>query len=1116
MAVLREKRQFKVGTIGVARSSRAGAITGEALAQSANALNQIFYERAAENAKQRGMESVGKLSDEEVLALDPATGLPKAYTAPKGFGRIATNARRQALATRFETEINVELNEKAKEFRVKYRNNPDAFKKAMLDYTAAMMNVEESSVFTQAIENTGKNTANNVYASLQLEALAEHDKDMAKANAYANDEYFRGLEYAHEIDNQKLIDELTASINERNQTDLDAQYIFPSDLLGNDRKAKIAKARGVATRTLSNSNLTINEIRQLSYAIASNDISEIPQQEQLKDLIQVLNDLEGDVLAQKSIQEFILPILSISENKQIFQSGVERSKRITEAEQVTSEYLQSELRNSNDTETVTLLEKVSDSFRDSMSVRNNAFETGIPIEDANANLLRNTKLANGAAEAVIGKIIAEADFDDFRDIETYLAGRDENLLAKIKKKNPNVGNRLQALLQFEDDLGMDGSDYAGQLVTAMNGITDVKRHNQYQKQYNNSVLLEDKIKNITDILTEGNNYTNVGQDLIDEIRSADVNDEQQRALLLQLDAKFGSDFVRQVYSGVNNESKLAALDYYAKNGEERPTDTGVPSPLSDAEKSMLDAARKHLGQAALNTVSNTKKISITEQLEAARLEAERMATIEGAVTGNTENSEKNRLIIEGLFQSNIPEGYKDLADFIANPNIPLTEENFQNIQNFTMELQKYHKVPPQAIINVFKQAATQGGFANPNRSLSRVLRFYRAIGNPTNPVTSVSFPSSGLDTEDLTKEDRAVLDALVIAEMDIDPTLDDRARDAALTRVAKDTLRIMRDPNFRSLFLSSLPLDDGTASPNPIAYVYRELKITDQETAERVAAGLRAGFATAQATGETFDPQKISQDVIKATAKEDVRVRTFGTSSDLSPFALDITTEGNGDDFARWARAELNRVMIKEGVLTPENFIEGKALGQVNFVAVGYDTQTKGQAYALVDENNVAYQMETIGEDGEAVNHAVFVSTKDPMFITYLKNKQEILEEEAEEKARQASIKNAQQEEPVAPQIIERVTEASQQTPEAKTVFQTILNEVYTDVKKSQRYQQEKYIEAYEALFEQDPATLSNKDRRMFAGRLLVELKREAKRKNKTIMDEEYKSVRDMLLEFQR
>ena len=118
MAPKKETRQFKVGTIGVARSSRAGAIVGEALADSANVMSNIFYKRAAENAERRGIESVGRLTDEEVLALDPATGLPEAYKAPKGFGRIASNARRTALATRFETEIDVELNEKAKEFRV--------------------------------------------------------------------------------------------------------------------------------------------------------------------------------------------------------------------------------------------------------------------------------------------------------------------------------------------------------------------------------------------------------------------------------------------------------------------------------------------------------------------------------------------------------------------------------------------------------------------------------------------------------------------------------------------------------------------------------------------------------------------------------------------------------------------------------------------------------------------------------------------------------------------------------------------------------------------------------------------------------------------------------------
>ena len=1102
MAVKRETRQFKVGPIGVARSSRSGAIIGEAVADSANALSDIFYKRAAENAERRGIESVGQLSDEEVLALDPVTGLPQAYKAPKGFGRIASNARRRALATRFETEIDVELNEKAKEFRVRYRNSPEAFKKAMTDYIAEIMNVEESSIFTQAIENKGANITNNVYAGLQLEALAEHDRDMAKANAFANDEYLIGLEYAYETGDMKTVKQLSESIDERNQTDLDAQYIFSSDLLTLPKRKAIARARGIVKRTLSNTRLNINQIKQLGFAIASGNPDTILNTN-VKEIGGLLQQYKDDPSVIKAIQELALPLLQTAENNQKFISGIKATQRITESNITSAEGLQNDLRQADSSTTVSILESLVEEHRDNVFETNNDKEAGRDATESEARLLRTKKLANGAAEALIGKIVADADFDDFRDIETYLAGRDENLLAKIKSKNPNVGNRLQALLEFEQDLGMEGSNFTGNLVTAMNSITDVKRHNQYQNQFDNFVSIENTLKNTSDILTEGNNYTNVGQDLIDKIRSADISNEQKRVLLSQLDLKFGNDFVRQAYSGVNNEGLLAALDYYAKNGKERPTDTGVDSPLPDEKKNMLDAARKHLGQDKLNSVSNTKRLTIAEQLEAAKLEAERVAILEGVPTGATENKEKNRLIVESLFQSNIPDGYKDLADFISNPNIPLTEENFQEIQQFTIELQKYHKVPPQAIINVLKQAATQGGFANPNKSLSRVLRFYRAIGNPTNPVSGVSFPSSGLDVDDLTKENRAVLDALVIAEMDIDPELDDRARDAALTRIAKDTLRIMTDPDFRSLFLKSLPLDGETSAPNAISYVYRVLEITDQETAERVAAGLRAGFATATATGETFDPQKIKKDVLKATAKEDARVRTFGTSSDLSPFALDITTDGRGDDFARWARAELNRVMVKEGRLTPEDFIEGEAIGQVNFVAVGYDTQTKGQVYALVDENNVAYPMETTDEDGEVVRHAIFVSTKDPMFEIFKKNKDQILGEEAAKKAQEIENRPTKKEE-VSTNIISTVSSISD---DAKSLFEPFLNTQERERAKKN------YSQAYNALFVEDPSLLSNADRRRYSGRLLNELRKIAKINNKDIMDDEYKLIREALLE---
>jgi len=53
MAVIREKRQFAIGPIGIARSSSAGQIIGEQVARSANQAQQYFFRRAVETMGQK-------------------------------------------------------------------------------------------------------------------------------------------------------------------------------------------------------------------------------------------------------------------------------------------------------------------------------------------------------------------------------------------------------------------------------------------------------------------------------------------------------------------------------------------------------------------------------------------------------------------------------------------------------------------------------------------------------------------------------------------------------------------------------------------------------------------------------------------------------------------------------------------------------------------------------------------------------------------------------------------------------------------------------------------------------------------------------------------------------
>ena len=130
---IKESIQFKVGPIGVARSSKGGAIIAESVAQSANQMSSIFFERAAEDAREAGIKSVAELSDAEVLTLSE-DGQPESIKAPRGFGRIATKAREQAFLNRFETEISLELTDKAKELSTKFRNSPEAFKSAFCNF----------------------------------------------------------------------------------------------------------------------------------------------------------------------------------------------------------------------------------------------------------------------------------------------------------------------------------------------------------------------------------------------------------------------------------------------------------------------------------------------------------------------------------------------------------------------------------------------------------------------------------------------------------------------------------------------------------------------------------------------------------------------------------------------------------------------------------------------------------------------------------------------------------------------------------------------------------------------------------------------------------------------
>jgi hypothetical protein len=79
MAVIREKRQFQVGQIGVARASEGGRIVGQAISQAADQFASAFYREGLQVAETTGVEAGQAAERERIMTINPQTGQPEAY-----------------------------------------------------------------------------------------------------------------------------------------------------------------------------------------------------------------------------------------------------------------------------------------------------------------------------------------------------------------------------------------------------------------------------------------------------------------------------------------------------------------------------------------------------------------------------------------------------------------------------------------------------------------------------------------------------------------------------------------------------------------------------------------------------------------------------------------------------------------------------------------------------------------------------------------------------------------------------------------------------------------------------------------------------------------------------
>jgi hypothetical protein len=134
MAVIRQKTQMFNQRIGVVRASTGGEQVGQAISRFAGDIQKRTFEVAAEDAQQRGIDTAKAIEEKNLSTFNPETGKPEAFTAPKGMGRIASQAYQRVVDARFEESMQSELRNKAQEIALKFPYDADGYENVMSKY----------------------------------------------------------------------------------------------------------------------------------------------------------------------------------------------------------------------------------------------------------------------------------------------------------------------------------------------------------------------------------------------------------------------------------------------------------------------------------------------------------------------------------------------------------------------------------------------------------------------------------------------------------------------------------------------------------------------------------------------------------------------------------------------------------------------------------------------------------------------------------------------------------------------------------------------------------------------------------------------------------------------
>lgn len=282
MPIIREERQYKIGPIGVARAYE-GTLTADAIAQGADQRAQYFFDLAAKNAEQKGIELAESVNRDELLTIDPETGQPAALGRVEDMGLVASQAYTRVLQDRYRQSVEEEIRNQATIFAAQYENSNDAvalYQSAMSDYISQMSN-NATGMYRGYIEDFGESYISSTSASLTVNQLRRARAEMADGIARSLEEALPSVEgfFAQNGPDGDVELSLGNGIIEgaltRVRDGVDAGVLRSNASVNAERQLAVSRASGIIQYYVNNGNFSAAQIAALNGAIGSQDIAAV-------------------------------------------------------------------------------------------------------------------------------------------------------------------------------------------------------------------------------------------------------------------------------------------------------------------------------------------------------------------------------------------------------------------------------------------------------------------------------------------------------------------------------------------------------------------------------------------------------------------------------------------------------------------------------------------------------------------------------------------------------------------------------------------------------------------------------------------------------------------------